>query len=248
MSPGVMQRASRAEADTRSVYAMDPTRRAALAVAAALPLPPRPAGAEARRPRVGEVTAVTGTALAHASGEPPRRLEPTAGILLEDMLATDPDARLACRLLGGVELRLGGNATLRVDRLALRGPRPGIGLSSLSGPLVFDRPAPGGGAAEAPSPRGAAAAVPVSLELPWARIGVRGTRFFAGPLDEVFAVFCARGAVEVALPGGGGGTGRALLRAGEGVVIPRRPGPAPPVLNVHPWGVARIARAFALVE
>jgi ferric-dicitrate binding protein FerR (iron transport regulator) len=219
----------------RIVYYMNATRRA---LAAALPLLSglsRPGAAQPRRPRVGEVTAVTGTALAHFVDEPPRRLEPEAGILLEDMLATDPDARLACRLLGGIELRLGGNATLRVDRLALRGPRPGVGLSSLSGPLVLDRPAP--------APRGAA--VPISLDLPWARIGVRGTRFFAGPLDEVFAVFCARGALEVALPGGGP---RAVLAAGEGVDVPRRPGPAPPVLNVHPWGAARIARAFALVE
>lgn len=218
------------------------TRRALAAALPFLPALSRPGAAQQRRPRVGELTAVTGTALAHASGEPPRRLEPEAGILLEDMLATDPDARLACRLLGGVELRLGGNATLRVDRLALRGPRPGIGLSSLSGPLVFDRPAP---AAAAQPPRGSGAAVPVSLDLPWARIGVRGTRFFAGPLDEVFAVFCARGALEVVLPGGGP---RAVLAAGEGVDVPRRPGPAPLALNVHPWGAARIARAFALVE
>jgi ferric-dicitrate binding protein FerR (iron transport regulator) len=197
------------------------------------------AAAAASRPRVGEVTTVTGTALAHYGLQPPRALHAAAEILLEDMLATDPGARLACRLATGIELRLGGNATLRVDSIALRGRRPaGVALSSLSGPLLFDRPPPSGGVPPAPPP-------PVSLDLPWARIGVRGTRFFAGPLDDVFAVFCARGAVRVTLPGGG----RADLTEGEGVDVPRGPAAAaPPALEVRRWGAARIARALAVVE
>lgn len=68
------------------------SRRAALA---ALPLlAGLPARAE-QRPRVGEVTAVRGTALAHFGIAPPRRLDAEAPVLREDMLATDRDARLA---------------------------------------------------------------------------------------------------------------------------------------------------------
>ena len=189
----------------------------------------------AARPQVGEVETVTGRALAHHGSAPPRPLAPASAVLLEDLLATDPDARLACRLATGIELRLGGNATLRVDRLALAGPRRGILLQSLSGPLVFDRPPP-------PEDRRAAAAVPVTLDLPWARIGVRGTRFFAGPLDAVFAVFCARGAVLVERPG----AWRVRLGPGEGVDIPRTDGPVPEP-PVRQWGQGRIERAFALV-
>lgn len=196
--------------------------------AAALILLARPALAQ-RRPQVGDVLAVTGRALAHFESEPPRALAPAAPVLLEDTLATDPESRLACRLATGIEMRLGGGATLKLDRLALRGPRRGVLLRSLSGPLAFDRPA-------------AASAVPVALDLPWARIAVRGTRFFAGPLEQVQAVFCARGAVTVARGGW-----RIRLGPGEGVDIPRADAPpAPP--PVRRWGAARIAAAFALVE
>lgn len=197
--------------------------------AAALVLLARPALAQ-QRPQVGDVAAVTGRALAHFESEPPRPLAPAAPVLLEDTLATDPDARLACRLATGIEIRLGGNATLKVDRLALRGPRRGVLLQSLSGPLVFDRPPPAG------------AAAPVTLDLPWARIAVRGTRFFAGPLEEVYAVFCDRGAVTVARD-----AWQVRLGPGDGVDIPRTdaPVPEPPVRQ---WGQARVARALALVE
>ncbi|HYZ34309.1 MAG TPA: FecR domain-containing protein [Crenalkalicoccus sp.] len=193
------------------------------------PLLAASAARAAARPQVGDVTEVRGTALAHFEAEPPRRLAPASPVLLEDMLATDPDSRLACRLAGGLELRLGGNATLRVDQLALSGPHRRASLSSLSGPLLCSH---------GPVPR----PVPVTLDLPWARIGVRGTRFFAGPLDEVFAVFVAEGVVEVAVPGGG----RAELDAGDGVDVPRS-GPPPAQLVVRRWMPPRIARALATV-
>ena len=149
------------------------------------------------------------------------------------MLATDPDARLAARLATGIEIRLGGNATLRVDRLALGGPRRGVMLQSLSGPIGFDRPPPEAGRAP----------VPVTLDLPWARIGVRGTRFFAGPLDEVFAVFCARGLVQVTRSGS---PWQVRLGPGEGVDLPRTDGPLPEP-PVRQWGQPRIDRAFTLL-
>lgn len=82
----------------------------------------------------------------------------------------------------------------------------------------------------------------MTLDLPWARIAVRGTRFFAGPLEEVYAVFCDRGAVTVARD-----AWQVRLGPGDGVDIPRTdaPVPEPPVRQ---WGQARVARALALVE
>jgi len=69
-------------------------------------------------------------------------------------------------------------------------------------------------------------------------VGVRGTRFFAGTMDGVNAIFVARGAVEVR---GAGGTAR--VAEGEGVDMQPdgRPGP------VRAWGAPRIARALAMV-
>jgi hypothetical protein len=207
-----------------------PTRRLLLLAAPALL--PRSARAAARR-QVGEVETVTGRALAHFAEDPPRTLAPAAPVLFEDMLATDADARLSCRLATGITLRLGGNATLRVDRLALAGPRRGVVLQSLSGPLTFDRPPPEDGRRPPP----------VTLDLPWSRIAVRGTRFFAGPLDGVRAIFCARGSILVTRPGS---AWQVSLAAGDGIDLPDADGPLPRP-EVRAWGQARIARAFALV-
>lgn len=53
--------------------------------------------ARASRARVGEVSAVAGTAAALFPGDPPRSLVPASPVLLEDLLATEASARLACR-------------------------------------------------------------------------------------------------------------------------------------------------------
>jgi ferric-dicitrate binding protein FerR (iron transport regulator) len=187
--------------------------------------------AQASRAQVGEVSSMTGAAVALFSGDPPRPLAPAAPVLLEDLLATEAFARLACRLEGGLELRLGGGVRLRVDAAVLRGPQAGVVLQSFGagGPLLLDR---------APAP----AAPPIALVLPWARIGVRGTRFFAGVLDGIGAVFVARGRVTVEAVGT-----RVILTEGEGVDIPLQPLGLPD-LPVRQWGQARIARALALVE
>jgi hypothetical protein len=187
--------------------------------------------AQAARARVGEVSAVTGAATALFSGDPPRLLSLASPVLMEDVLATEASARLACRLDGGLMLRLGSGARLRIDSAVLRGPQAGIALRDLGvgGPLLIDRP---------PEP----GAAPISVVLPWARIGVRGTRIWGGVMDEVGAVFVARGRATVDAIGT-----RVILTEGEGVDIPLRPF-GPPDLVVRRWGQARIARALALVE
>jgi ferric-dicitrate binding protein FerR (iron transport regulator) len=190
-----------------------------------------PRSGQAARTRVGEVRSVAGAATARFSGDPPRPLSPAAPVLLEDLLETEASARLACMLEGRLELRLGGGAQLRVDTMVLRGPRAGVVLRDfgVGGPLLVDR---------APTP----AAPPIVLELPWARIGLRGTRVFAGVMDGSGAVFVARGRVTVDAIGT-----RVTLAEGEGVDIPLQPS-GPPDLPVRRWGQARIARALALVE
>lgn len=188
--------------------------------------------ARAVRSRVGEVSAVTGAALALFAEDPPRPLRPAAPVLIDDLLTTGAASRLSCRLEGGLELRLGGEARLRVDAMLLRGPQAGVVLRDLGagGPLLLDR---------LPQP----AAAPITVLLPWARIGVRGTRVFAGMMDPATgSVFVARGRVVVEAIGT-----RVTLAAGEGIDIPLRPF-GPPDLPVRAWGAAKIAHAMSLVE
>ena len=63
-------------------------------------------------------------------------------VMIEDILATEASARLACRLEGGLVLRLGGGARLRIDSAVLRGPEAGVTFRDLGvgGPLLIDRP------------------------------------------------------------------------------------------------------------
>jgi len=199
---------------------MHPRRRTLLG----LPLLVAVSPAHAGRSRVGEVTSLAGAATALFSGDPPRALAPQGAILMEDLLTTGPAARLACRLDGGLLLQLGENAGLRVDMATLRGPRPGVAIRNFGGPVLLDIPT-------------GAPPIPTSLTLPWAHVGVRGTRFFAGESDGRDAVFVERGRVEVTVP-----AGSVTLSEGEGVDVAGS-GLGP----VTRWGAARIARAMALV-
>lgn len=200
--------------------------RRALAAPVLLGLTLREARA-ADRPRIGEVASVTGEARADYTGVPTRMLAVQDALLLNDTLSTGLAARLACRLEGGIEIRLGEKASLRVDAMTLGGPRPGTLLRVFDGPLLVDR-APQAGTS------------PMEVRMPWARIGVRGTRFFAGPLDGRRAVFVEHGRVVVQA----GGT-TAEVGPGEGVDQVEPGGPLGPVVR---WGAPRIARAMALVN
>lgn len=202
-----------------------PLLRRAIMACIAFAAPPRRVLAE--RARVGEVAAVSGEALARFAGDPPRALVPAAPLLLEDLLTTGAGARLHCALQGGIEIRLGERASLRVDAQTLRGPRAGTALRVFDGPVLLDR-APQAGSA------------PIDVTLPWARIGVRGTQFFAGPLDGRFAVFVVRGRVMVEAA-----DRRVAVAAGEGVDIAAPGAPPGPVQR---WGQPRIDRALASVS
>ncbi len=117
----------------------------------------------------------------------PRTLAPASVLLRQDLITPGRAARLVGRLEGGIEFRLGERASLRVDALTSHGPRAGTVLRIFDGPVLLDRPRAG---AMARPP-------PIILNFPWGRIGVRGTRFFAGA--------ARRAARRLCLPRSGGG-------------------------------------------
>lgn len=97
------------------------------------------------------------------------------------------------------------------------------GVLHVGGAMVFDRP-------EDLDP------INVTFVTAFGEIGVRGTRFFAGPSRGDFAVFVQRGSVEVR----GAGVTR-VLTAGEGCTMHEGAAPG----EVVAWGEARIVEAFA---
>ncbi|HWL70748.1 MAG TPA: hypothetical protein VNS22_20545, partial [Geminicoccus sp.] len=113
---------------------------------------------------------------------------------------------------------------LRLDRFALASEAGNYELQA--GPLLLEHDENGPG-------------IGSTVQSPYALIAVRGTRFFAGPSNNVFGVFVATGRVSVQAAGQS-----VLLDPGEGTNIPR---PGAPPSPAAPWGAARIQAALASV-
>ncbi len=187
---------------------------ALLATSAAMPL-----RAQDRPEIIGEVENLSGNAFVEADGV--RRLSPQSEIHLNDQVWTDAGSRLTLRLGEHNRIHLGPGARLVIDRFLAEA---GGELTLQSGAMVFDRPED-------------ASKTDIEVQTVFGLIGVRGTRFFAGPSNGVFGVFCERGAVSVRAA-----AIERLLGPGDGVDI-EGAGDAPS--EVRKWGRARVDAAFA---
>ena len=171
---------------------------------------------------VGAVSEITGEALAQLHDQR-RKLEHKSVLYLGDTINTGAQSRLLALLGRKASLRLGANTKVRIDQF----------LVNTRGVLVLDSGA---------FMLDTAGKLPKGMEVqsPFALIAVRGTRFFAGPIDGIFGVFVSKGAVDVIA-----GNKTVRLRAGEGTDIARpgdEPGP------VKKWGKPKIDKAMALVR
>ncbi len=177
--------------------------------------------AQAQSRPVGQVTAAQGAAfLERASARLPAA--PGSALFLEDLATTRDQSRLDLRLGGATRIRLGSNAALRIDRLALAA----AAVTLQDGPALIER--------------GAGAEPGFTLRSPFALIAARGTVFFAGPSNGRFGVFVQAGAVDVRTP-----RGTVRLAAGQGTDI-AAPGAAPTAPKL--WGLERIQAALASVS
>ncbi|HSI40949.1 MAG TPA: FecR family protein [Xanthobacteraceae bacterium] len=192
------------------------TRRTALAGLALLAVPRTASAADSP---VGTVVSTEGQAFARLTATRP--LSPKADIFLGDLVWTGASSRASLDLSTATKLHLGPKSRLKIDRYVAE---TGGELVLGEGALVFDRP-------------DGLPTINLEIRTSYGLIGVRGTRFFAGPSRGVFGVFVERGRVQVSA----GGVVRAVS-SGYGVDIPS-PG-APPSL-VRAWGRARIDEAFA---
>jgi ferric-dicitrate binding protein FerR (iron transport regulator) len=172
---------------------------------------------------IGIVAEVSGHALAELN-ETRRSLDFNSSVFLGDTLRTAENSRLAVVLAEKTRLRLGAKTTVTVDRFIADA---GGELSLGGGALLFEAPVNS-------LPKG------LTVESPFALIAVRGTVFFAGPINGVFGVFVKSGSLNVAAAGK-----TVRLKKGEGTDIVKVGDPPGPVKK---WGKAKIDKAFALVQ
>jgi ferric-dicitrate binding protein FerR (iron transport regulator) len=148
----------------------------------------------------------------------------TGGQIMDnDFVATGSDSFADLALVGDTRILLGSKTELLLDSfIAGQGGTMELGM----GQMVFDRPE-------------GLPKIDLALRTTFGMIGVRGTKFFAGPNRGVFAVFVEHGQVAV----DAGGVQR-LVGAGEGIEI-AKPGDAPN--ETVKWKEPRIVEAYASV-
>jgi hypothetical protein len=196
------------------------SRRQALLVGAALTL----AGGslEAEESLAGTIEALRGDAF--AEGPKPRRaLQPKAQVFIGDMVETAVNSALTMHLGKATFVKLGALAKLRIDNFVVDA---GGTFDLDQGPMLIDH----NGTKDEN----------LQVRSPFGLMAVRGTMFFAGPSNDVFGVFVARGLVAVT---GGGRT--VILRPGLGTNI-ARPGDAP--TEPRRWSPGRITAALRSVN
>lgn len=191
------------------------SRRTLLTVSAALMV----SKAHAHEP-IGKTTSVDGSGSVVHDGKE-ATLSKGGLLYVGSVVRTAKQSFASLTLRTSTDVFLGQESEITVDKfLADMG-----GVISIGGAIVFDRPE-------------TQPAVDITIQTAFGEIGVRGTRFFAGPSKGAFAVFVARGTVEVR----NAGVTR-VLNAGDGVDM--RKGEAPS--EVAKWKQPRIDAAFASV-
>jgi hypothetical protein len=188
-----------------------------------------PVGHAAEAEVIGSATQLKPEAGARLQGQA-RELSVGAEVHREEQVWTATGGRLDIKFADGSTVTLGENARMVLDEFVL--PEGGGSgsqvLRSITGALRFV-----GGAVDQSKPGATRIVTPI------ATMTVRGTEFFAGPIDGSYGVFVFSGQVDVATA-----AGSVTLRDGDGTTLTASStAPTPPTT----WGDAKIARAEALV-
>jgi hypothetical protein len=170
----------------------------------------------------GTIEAMRGEAFAEGS-KPRRALQPMSELFVGDQIETALNSAVTMHLGKGTYVKLGALAKFRIDSFVIDA---GGTFDLEQGPLLLDHST---GKSE-----------DVKVRSPFGLIAVRGTRFFAGPSNDVFGVFVAQGVVTVT---GGGST--VTLRPGLGTNV-ANPGDAP--TEPRRWSPGRVTAALRSVE
>jgi hypothetical protein len=179
---------------------------------------------------IGAVSRIQGEASATRDGAT-RRLGLNTSVFLKDAVSTGETARLEVTFADNTRLTLGEKAKLTLDTYVFN-PAAGRGTIKfgLVGPMRF-----------LSGQVSKLANSDVSVTTAVASLGIRGTEFWGGPIDnQALGVFLIEGAVSVSNAAGE----QILSRRGQGTNI-ATPGSAPGPVTV--WPQDKVNRAFATV-
>ena len=179
---------------------------------------------------IGAVTRVQKAAWALSTGAN-RNLEVGAPIFAGDVLSTGSEARLEVAFADGTLLTLGQNAVIEIDDYVYDpDSEEGSGVwQVISGAFLMVT-----GEIAKTSPEF------FSVRTPVAHVGIRGTQFWGGLIDDGYGVLVLEGAITVTTP-----AGTVVLDAvGEGTMVAEAgAAPSDPII----WGDAKRVRALETV-
>lgn len=180
--------------------------------------------------QIGSVTRLQGVAT-WRSGNADEPLAPGAPVFTNQKVSTGDDARLELTFDDGTALTIGEQASMILDSFVYD---PGAGKGELSLAVKGAFRFVSGQISKQPDRQ-------VAVATPVATIGIRGTEFWGGPIDDqTLGVFLIDGAVTVT-----NAAGEQVLDApGQGTNIPT-PGAAPGPVTI--WPQDKVDRAIATV-
>ena len=185
-------------------------------------------GAAFAAERVGQVLRIKGSCEVVSDGQK-RPLQSASPVHLLDVVTTGAAARLVVELDDGTVLTLGENAELRIDEFVFRKPGDSDRLKLFAGGafrFTTGRLAKTGDSV-----------IEISTRVP--ALAVRGTDFWAGPLDGNYSALVFEGALEVS----NNGAAVILDEPGEGTNIADGGSPGP----VTRWPQDKVQRALSAV-
>jgi hypothetical protein len=180
--------------------------------------------------QIGSVTRLQGVAT-WRSGNSDEMLSVGAPVFTNQKVATGEESRLQLTFDDGTDLTLGEHASMVLDSFVYD---PGQGSGEMKLALVGAFRFVSGQVSKQPNAQ-------VAVATPIATIGIRGTEFWGGPIDDqALGVFLIEGAVSVSNAAGE----QVLDDPGEGTNI-AAPGEAPG--EVTTWPQDKVQRALATV-
>jgi len=201
-----------------------------LIIVAVMLLPGFAGGRAAAQDVIGAVSRIQGEA-SGTLGSTTRPLSLNAAVFLNEVVSTGDAARLEVTFADNTRLTLGAKAKLTLDTYVFN---PAAGAGTIRFGVIGALRFLSGQLSKLPTSS-------VSVTTPVATLGIRGTEFWGGPIDDqALGVFLIEGAVSVSNAAGE----QILSQPGQGTNI-AAPGAAPGPVTV--WPAGKVNRALATV-